>query len=647
MRDRLRLPPKIQMAAWAEKYRIISPPAAQPGPWVNARAPYLAEVMDTISGRDYQDITLVKLSQSGGTEVILNAIGYFIDQEPSSILCIQPNVKPMAQDFSKDRLAPLFRDTPQLAGKVRDPRARDSGNTILHKEFPGGQLTVVGANSPAGLASRPIRIVLADELDRWPSSAGSEGDPLSLARARQITYRHRRKTVKVSSPGNDLESRIDREWKLSDQRHYYVPCPHCSHMQPLEWRDSGGTPDIRPGKGAYRLIWEKKVVGEETIYLFETAAYTCRHCACTIDETHKAAMLAAGAWVKHNPSSRRAGFHISGLLSPWVRWSELGKEWIDAKGDDEQRKTFFNTKLGLLYVALDGDVDGKKLASAERRESYGDESVDVPIGVGVLTMFIDVQDDRIECDVWGWGAREEAWHIRLERFHGDPDLDDVWERAEALRLKAWRHASGAQLRIRVVMVDQGYKKDPVFRWVKTRQAEGVFASKGVDGAKQPLSRATRPNQQGIKAWYFDPNTFKDVLFPRLRRKAVGAGYMHFGSFERTGADDTYFLQYEAETRSVNFVKNQPVVTYKNPGKKRNEAIDHYVGNLIALRSRGRSVTDRLAEIVAEVVAEGEKARAAAVAAGSDSVEIEEPEKKPKRRRPGGGRGGGWMDGFRG
>lgn len=627
------------MSEWADTYRFISPPAAQSGPWRTDRVPYLREPMDTVSSRDCQDVTVVKCAQSAGTELILNAIGYYVDQEPSSILCIQPNVKPMAQDFSKDRLAPLFRYTQRLQGKVKDPRSRDSGNTILHKEFPGGHLTVVGANSPAGLASRPIRIVLADELDRWPASAGTEGDPLKLADARQITFRHRKKKVKVSTPGNEGQSRIEKEWKLSDQRHYYVPCPHCGHEQPLEWRDSGGKPDIRPGRGDYRIVWEKQVEGEVVTHLFETAVYVCRSCGCTIDETHKAAMLAAGRWVKHNPSSRLAGFHISGLLSPWVRWSELAKEWIDVKDDDEQRKTFFNTKLGLLYVPSGEEVDPLKLGSAERRESYGADDIEVPMAAGLLTMFVDVQDDRLECEVRGWGALEESWQIKLERFHGDPDLDDVWERAEALRLKAWRHASGADLRIRVTMVDSGFKLDPVCRYVKTRQGEGVFASKGVDAASQPLWRTSRANKFGVKPWNFSPNVFKDLLFGRLKRKVPGRGYMHFGSYERTGADDAYFLQFAAEKRRVEFKNNKPIASYINPGKKRNEAIDLYVGNLVALRSLGSTVTERLAKIVADVQEEGKRITAEREASGS--VPAEEAAAPPRRRR-----GGGWMDGFR-
>jgi phage terminase large subunit GpA-like protein len=640
IRTRIRLPPKLTLSEWADRYRVLSPEAsARPGPWQTARTPYLREIMDTISGRDYQDITVVKSSQSAGSEAILNACGFFMDQEPSSILVIQPNVKPMAEAFSKSRIAPMVRDCSRLRGKVKDPRSRDSGNTVLQKSFPGGTLFIMGANSPAGLASNPIRCVFADELDRWPASAGTEGDPLGLAEARQITYRHRRKTVKVSSPSNEGESRIEKEWRLSDQRHYYVPCPHCGHEQPLEWRDSAGKPDIRPKGGTYRLIWEKEGEHDAVVHKTDTAAYVCRECACTIEETHKPAMLAAGRWVKHNPSSRRAGFHISGLLSPWVRWSEVAAKWIAVKDDDEQRKTFFNTLLGLLYVQTGEVPDATQLSN--RREKYGAE---VPRHVALLTAGIDVQGDRIEVEVRGWADREESYQIRLERLYGDPEQADVWERAGALLDRPWQHESGAELRIRSCMVDSGYLQDAVFGFVKSRAGNRVFASKGVENAKAPLSRASKANRDGIKVFTINPNALKDVLFRRLARASPGPGYLHFGTEAQTGADDAYFLQFGAEKRIVEFVNNRPVVRYINPAKKRNEAIDLYVLTLAALRSLGMNMSQRLGKEAKRVQAEGDARRAAAKAAEQTMTETpnepEEPSPPPPRRSR-----GGWMRGF--
>lgn len=636
IRLRLRLPPKLTLSQWADRCRVLSSESsAEPGPWRTDRAPYLREIMDTISGSEYNDFTIVKCSQSGGTEVINNAVGYFIDQEPSPILVIQPNVKPMAETWSKDRLAPMLRDSPRLRDKVRDPRARDSGNTVLHKVFPGGHITVIGANSPAGLASRPIRVVCCDELDRWGASAGTEGDPLKLAIKRAVTYRHRRKIIKVTSLGNEGESRGEKEWALSDQRYRYVPCPFCGHEQPLEWRDSNGHPDIRPARGAYRLLWEKTLEGDAHVHHPETARYQCRSCEALIEESWKAWMDARGKWVKHNPESRRAGWHIPGLLSPWVRWSEIAEEWLQVKDDPEQRKPFFNTTLGLLNVELGEKLSAEKLE--DRREEYAAE---VPAGVGILTAGVDVQNDRLEVEVRGWGDGEESWQVRLDRILGDPEEAAVWERLEELLVRQWRHESGMTIRIVSCMVDSGDKSAAVYAFVRPRQLRGVYAAKGNDNAKQPLSKMSKANRDGVKVYTHRPSVWKDILFSRLRRQMPGSGYLHFGRPEQTGADSEYFRQFEAEKRVSHWTPHGPQVRYVNPKRARNEAIDLYVLNLVALRAMGLTVTQSLAAYARKLAEDGEKLRAdAARSAQEQGIKVPLPPPPPRgfvsgwKRRP--------------
>jgi len=623
---RLRLPPKLTLSEWSDRHRVLSPESsAEPGPWRTDRVPYLREVMDTISGTEYQDITILKCSQSAGTEALNNAVGYFIDQEPSPMLMIQPNVKPMAEAWSKDRLAPMLRDCPRLRGKVKDPRARDSGNTILHKTFVGGYISAIGANSPAGLASRPIRVVLADELDRWVASAGTEGDPLTLAEARTTTFRHRRKIVKVTTLGNEGESRGEKAWEISDQRHFYVPCPHCDHMQPLEWRDTNGRPDIRAGKGEYRLVWDKSVSEDgEEIHHPETAGYQCRSCSQKIYEGHKAAMLARGEWVKHNPGSKRAGFHIAGLLSPWVKWVDMAAGWLDKKDDPEQRKTFINTVVGLLYQEAGEVADAASLAG--RRELYRGE---VPVGVGFLTMAVDVQGDRLEVEVRGWGEGEESWCIRLERIYGDPEQADVWSQVEEILGRAWSRADGKMMRIGSAMIDSGFLTDVVYRWVRPRQTRRVFAYKGVEGASTPIGRASKANADGVKVVTVRPQDFKDILFRRLRRVVPGPGYLHFGAADTTGADDEYLRQFGAEKRIVDFINNRPRVRYAKIAP-RNEAIDLYVMGLAAFRMLGRT-TRELAGAKGKAIQSGPEPAETTV----PEAFVVAPAARPRPRRSGG------------
>jgi phage terminase large subunit GpA-like protein len=650
------------MSEWAERHRVLSAESsANHGEWRNERTPYGVEIMDTISGRLFNDITVVAPSQSAKTELgILNPIGYYMDQEPSSILVIQPNVKPMAESFSKERLAPMIRDTPRLRGRVKDAKSRDSGNTILQKTFPGGFIVVVGANSPAGLASRPIRVVLADEIDRWPASAGTEGDPLALAEARTKTFRHRKKVVKVSSPGNEGESRIEKEWAKSDQRHFEVPCPHCSQVaggpsgwQVLEWRCTGGKPDIRPGKGPFRLVWEKTEDEQgQVTHHPETVAYLCRHCHALIEETAKTWMLANGRWVRHNPNSSRAGFHIPAMLLTWVRWHEIAEAWLRAKDDDEERKAFFNTVLGLLYVHDGVQLDPDALAN--RREAF---SAEVPGGAAVLTMSLDVQGNRLEAAVWAWGEGEECWLVYFERLDGDPSQEDteaenVWVRAEKILNREWIHESGARMRIMRCAVDAGYLTDRVYKFTKPREGRGVYAVMGSDDLKVPLSRATRNNRDKVKLWTFNPTAFKDVVFPRLTKPSPGPGYMHFGLYETTKVDDEFLRQFAAEKRSVEFKGNKVKVRYVKLAGKRNEAVDLATMGLVALRTLGDSFVRSLGVEVKRLWKRGVKEKEERAEEERSNPKPSEPDPPPSppppaaRRPPPRRSGGGWVNGWK-
>jgi len=215
-------PPNLKVSDWADRYRYLSAEgSAEPGKWDTSRAPYQKDILDAIREPGIKKVVVMSSAQVGKTEILLNIIGYHIHQDPAPILLLQPTMQ-MAEAFSKDRLAPIIRNTPALKGKVSDPRSRDSGNTLSHKTFPGGHITLAGANSPANLASRPIRIILADEVDKYPASAGSEGDPVSLAIKRSTTF-HNRKAVLVSTPTMKGASRIERAYNESDKKKSMFP----------------------------------------------------------------------------------------------------------------------------------------------------------------------------------------------------------------------------------------------------------------------------------------------------------------------------------------------------------------------------------------------------------------------------------------
>src|SRR5882672_4269896 len=271
-------PPSLTVSQWADAHRrLSSESSAEPGEWHTSRAPYQRGLMDAVADPAIREIWVMKAAQIGWTEILNNVIGFHIDQDPAPILLVQPNLE-MAEAWSKDRLAPMIRDTPALRGKIADPRARDTGNTLLHKTFAGGHLTIAGANSPAGLASRPIRIVLFDEVDKFPSSAGAEGDPISLGKKRSTTFWNR-KMLAGSTPTIKGSSRVEEGFEASDQRYYFVPCPHCQEFQRLTW------PQVRWPEGRP-----------------EAAVYVCQHCGAEISEAQKPAMILAGEWRASKPS---------------------------------------------------------------------------------------------------------------------------------------------------------------------------------------------------------------------------------------------------------------------------------------------------------------------------------------------------------
>ena len=358
-------PPKsLSVSEWADQERRLdSQSSAEPGRWYTSRAEYQRGIMDACSDPEIQEVVVMAGAQLGKTEAILNIIGYHIDNSPCPILVLQPTLE-MAQAFSKDRIAAgLLRSTPVLKDKVKDPRARDSGNTTLHKVFAGGALTIVGANSPAGLASRPIRVVLCDETDRYPPSAGSEGDPISLARKRSATFWNR-KIIMVSTPTNKGASRIEDAYEKSDMRQYYVPCKHCHHPQVLKWSN---------------VKWDD---GEP-----DTAKYLCDECGTLWDEADRMWSIRNGVWTAKEEFKGIAGFRITGLCSPWTPLADGVKDFLSVRKNPEQLRVWTNTYLGETWEDAGERIDDWELA--DRREALDK----VPQEVMVLTAGVDTQDN--------------------------------------------------------------------------------------------------------------------------------------------------------------------------------------------------------------------------------------------------------------
>jgi phage terminase large subunit GpA-like protein len=498
--------------------------------------------MDACSDPEIQEVVIMAGAQLGKTEALLNIIGYHIDVDPSPILVLQPTLS-MGQAFSKDRLAAgLLASTPCLKGRVKDPRARDSGNTTLHKVFSGGAITIVGANSPSGLASRPIRIMLADEVDRFPASAGSEGDPIQLGRKRTATFWNR-KIIMVSTPTNKGASRIEDAYELSDKREYYIPCKHCEHMQTLKWSN---------------VRWQDENP--------DTARYMCEECGSLWSDSDRMWAVRNGQWYSNKPFNGVAGFYINGLYSPWTPLSEGVREFLSVKKNPEQLRVWMNTYLGQLWEDLGERLEDYELA--ERREPMPL----VPDDAVLLTAGVDVQDNRLELSIIGWSGKgdDESYVIKHITLYGDPSTPQLWSDLDSVLFAEYETESGRKMTIRGSCIDTGgHFTNSVYSYCKRNAGRRVFAIKGAGGEGKPIAgRPSRNNIAKCPLFSIGVDTVKDMVFARLRIKEEGAGYVHF-SDEMT---DEYFRQLTAEKVVTKYHRGFKKRVYEKI-RPRNEALD--------------------------------------------------------------------------
>jgi phage terminase large subunit GpA-like protein len=560
-RSNLQPPPQLTLSQWAAEYARLSRETSATTGRFDAYA-YQVGMLDAVTDSTVRQITVRKSARVGYTKVMDHAVGYFIHQDPSPILVVQPRVED-AEDYSSTEIEPMLRDTPVLAKITGDLKAKDSKQKLLKRVFRNGaSVSFVGANSPGGFRRITARIIIFDEVDGYPiTGAGKEGDQVKLGIRRSQTFWNR-KIMLGSTPTVKGESRIDREYLLSDQRQFHVPCPHCGGMQVLEW----GGKDTPHG-----IKWDKDEKGEA---LPDTAHYVCSVNGCVIEEIDKPTMLDGGKWIASAPFNGHAGFHIwTGYsLDPNASWANLVAEWIEVKNDALARQTFINTVLGEPYE----DRGERALAENKlltRCEVY---SAEVPDGVAVITVGVDVQDDRFEIEVVGWGRNEESWSIDYEVIDGDPGEPALWAKLDAYLKRVWRRGDGRGFVAEAVCVDSGgHHSEAAYRFARERLGRKVWAIKGesaIGGKRSPVWPTKRPTSRTKKSFrpvIIGVNAAKDAIRNRLHLSAPGPGYMHFPA----DRDLNYFAQMIAERKSPRFSGGQRYTVWELPNGRANEALD--------------------------------------------------------------------------
>lgn len=561
----LATPPAMTVSEWADSNRMLPGENAEPGPWRTDRVPYLREIMDHLSiNSPTEQVVFMKGSQTGGTEAALNAIGYWIDHAPGSILAVWPSID-MVRRNSRTRIEPLIEGTPAIRKKIVRPRAKEPGNTISQKEFPGGSLMMTGANSATALRSTAARYLVLDEVDAFPMDVDEEGDPVSLAIQRTVTFRGRRKIVLISTPTIAGVSRIERAWLESDRRRYHVPCPHCGAFQPLEW--SGVT-------------WPE---GEP-----QRAFYACQECGGVIEEHQKPALLAPGRWEADAPGlGKAAGYHLSALYSPFESWGQIAADFLASKGDPTRLKTWVNLKLGEAFEDREtAPLPAEQLrARAEDLDRPWTELL--PDGVAVITAGVDVQDNRIEVELVGWGRNEESWSIDYQIIHGDPAGPEPWNALDRLIGRRFVHPRAVpDLPVMAVAVDSGgHRTSQVMAYSAARLNRHVWAVKGKGGAGVPAwpRRPPKPRKATTTPLHIiGVDGLKHQLLARLRLSEPGPGVCHFPS-ER---DPTWFAGLLAERPIRKYSRGVPRIEWVVDRGVRNEPLDCRIYAIAALAGLG-------------------------------------------------------------
>ncbi|WP_407440573.1 phage terminase large subunit family protein [Fibrobacter sp.] len=557
-------PPKDQtISQWAEENRILAGEAsASKGKWTNERTPYLVEIMDMLSPQSpCSDVAFMKGSQIGGTEAMINTALYYMLQSPCPIGLYQ-TTDDVAAEFERQRLAPTF------AAMKMDQYF--TGDTAGCKEYPGGIFFLGSGGSAAQLRSKPLQVVLCDEISGWVEDCNGEGDPCDLVKRRTTNF-PRKKRFWNSTPTIKGKCRITKKYKLGDQREYNVPCPHCGEL--YVWKFA-------------HMVWDRDADGNHLPY---TARMRCPHCGKDTPEYRKTELMAQGQWVATNPNGAYPSYHLPAFYSPlgWYSWEEAVTEFLEAQGDVQKLKVWTNNVAAEAWDE-ENQVHHDYSELELRKEDYGCE---VPEGARVLTVGVDTQDDRLECEIVGWGKGLESWSIGYWIIPGDPDLDEVWETLDEIINAPYEKADGTQLFVAAGLVDSGgHKTSAVYKYCAKREWRKIYASIGARGPNRPVisrpSSTKKSSAENAKLITVGTDTVKDWFFNVLSYDKPGPGYCHFP--EKEIYDGEHFKQLTAEVKKSRLSRGFLVHVYEKV-YERNEPLDCRVYSRAALNIVGVDV----------------------------------------------------------
>lgn len=562
---RVLLPPMRETLTTFMKRDIWLPAdvSATPGryePWA-----FHPGILDACTDPTLERVTVIKSVRTGLTTAITGAVANYIANDPANILVLLPTESD-CRDFVVSDLEPIFAASPRLAGLLSDDENPDGRNTLQSRRYPGGSLKVVAAKSPRNLRKHNVRVLLMDEVDAMTQTA--EGSPLTLAERRTLSFANR-KIIAGSTPTDDLTSNVARLYEQGDQRIYESACPSCGALFEILWE---------------HIEWETDRP--------ETAACRCPHCRDLIDERHKPAMVAAGAWRATRPEVvGHASFRLNALISPLVNasWGRLAAEFLRAKSSPDELRVFVNTILGQVWRETADTIDESALIA--RAEPFGLESI--PAEVLFVTVGADVQHDRIEALVMGHDRDGGALILGQRVFWGAPLVDDdPWSELDDLLKSSWRHPGGGTLRVDASFIDSGdgTMVDRVYQFCRPRTGRRVYPIKGIEGFKRQLIE--RSKAKGVTLILVASAVGKSQVFSRLGH----------GQSIRFSADlpERFYEELLGERCVIHYSRGMPIKRWVRVPGRRNEGLDCTVYALAARSVVQADIDRRAAELSSPV-----------------------------------------------
>lgn len=577
----------LTVSGWADSYRYLGKPGgSQPyQKWHTSKVPFMKEVMDCATNPRVTTVVVMGSSQVGKTEAMNNVVGYFMAVDPCPIKIIQPSIK-TAIGYSKGKLDALIEGTPCLAELVPSKKSKNSDNSTYAKKFPGGEITIGIATSASDVASTSNRLVLMDEVDRFPEMIAGEGDPVALAIKRATTFADK-KIVLISTPTLKNQSRIETAYLKTDQRKYFVPCPACGEYQELIWE---------------QLKWEK---GRP-----ETARYECSGCQFRIPHFEKEQMLARGEWAAERPFTGSAGFFIYEIYSPWVSWAEMAAAFEEAKAEEEKKgdstklQVFFNTSLARTW---DPEEELKK-KDGEIRFQQEVYPAEVPDGVLVIVAGVDVQGNRLEIEIVGYGHHQESWSLAYHVLEGDPTESQVWEDLASLLSTPLTDTKKRRRMIDAAAIDSGAYTKHVYGFVARNRGRRWYPVKGSNRRGREFISRPRTVALGeyeTSLWVIGTEKAKREFYKALRRATPGPGFCHFPDRYEQSYFDMLLSEKEVLYKRNGVIQKDPEtgrpITYftKIHDSARNEALDCRIyaeAALTILTPRWKKIEEQLAAI---------------------------------------------------